>query len=103
MASPQDELRFRSAIARIRAGIMAVVFGMLGGTSLFLATVWLLIQDGPDVGKHLSLLGNYFPGYRVTWWGAPLGFVYGALAGAIAGGALAFLYNRIADWRHASG
>ena len=56
-------------IARLRASVMAVVFGLVGGLGLFLATAWLLIQGGPGVGYHLSLLDNYFPGYTVTWPG----------------------------------
>jgi hypothetical protein len=89
-----------SAIARLRARIMATVFAMLGGTGLFVATVWLLVRGGPQVGLHLNLLGNYFPGYSVTWGGALLGFLYGAALGAIVGWSVAWIYNRIADQRH---
>jgi len=85
------------AVARLRAGVMAVVFGMTGGVTLFVATVWLLLRGGPNVGKHLSLLSNYFPGYSVTWGGAFMGLLYGALVGALAGWTLALLYNRIAS------
>jgi hypothetical protein len=88
------------AIARMRARIMATVFGMVGGTGLFVATVWLLVKGGKLVGAHLNLLGNYFPGYSVTWGGAVLGFFYGALAGAVLGWSVAWIYNRIADRRH---
>ena len=61
----------RPAIARLRASVMAVVFALVGGTGLFLATVWLVVRGGPNVGVHLGLLANYFPGYSVTWtaWG----------------------------------
>lgn len=89
----------QTAIARLRASVMALVFGLVGGTGLFLATVWLLIQGGDPVGPHLALLGNYFPGYVVTWTGSLIGFAYGALVGAIVGGSLALLYNWIANHR----
>jgi hypothetical protein len=87
----------RAAVARLRASVMAVTFGLAGGTALFLATVWLLLRGGDPVGPHLGLLANYFPGYTVTWPGAFLGFGYGALVGAVAGWSLARLYNRIAE------
>ena len=59
--SAQAEWReLNRAVARLRAGVMAVVFGMFGGGSLFLATVWLLLRGGENVGKHLSLLHHYF-------------------------------------------
>lgn len=83
-------------MARLRAGIMALVFGMVGGVGLFLATAWLLLRGGATVGPTLSLLGNYFPGYSVTWPGAGLGFVYGALVGAAVGWSMARIYNFVA-------
>jgi len=98
-ATLEERALIERAVVRMRARIMAVVFGMLGGTSLFLATAWLLVQGGPRVGQHLVLLRNYFPGYAVSWPGAFLGFFYGALAGGVLGYALAWLYNCVADRR----
>lgn len=89
----------RAAVVRMRARIMALVFGMVGGASVWVATAWLLMRGGPNVGAHLGLLGHYFPGYTVTWGGAFLGFFYGALVGAIVGFAVAWIYNQIAERR----
>ena len=91
-----EEALIRDSIARMRAGIMAIVFALTGGGGLFVATAWLLIRGGPTVGPTLGLLRNYFPGYSVTWPGAFVGFVYGALVGAAAGYILARIYNRLA-------
>ncbi len=101
-AEEREDLALARAIARLRAGVMAAVFGLTGGTGLWLATAWLVIRGGQNVGQHLSLLRFYFPGYTVTWGGAFVGFFYGALTGAIAGFLLAWIYNRLADWRHGS-
>jgi len=89
----------RAAIVRLRSRVMAVVFGAVGGCGLFGATAWLLMRGGPNVGQHLSLLRNYFPGYSVTWPGTLLGFFYGALVGALLGWTIASVYNRVAEWR----
>jgi hypothetical protein len=89
-----------TAIARLRAGIMAVVCGLLAGSGLLVATAWLVLRGGPRVGQHLVLLRNYLPGYSVTWSGALLGFVYGALLGGAAGWLTAWIYNRIVQLRH---
>jgi hypothetical protein len=89
----------RTAVVRLRSRVMAVVFAMVGGAGLFLATAWLLVRRGTDVGLHLSLLNNYFPGYSVTWPGAFIGLLYGALVGAVIGWSLAWVYNRVADAR----
>ena len=88
-----------TAVARLRAGILAIVFGMVGGAGLFVATAWLLIKGGENVGATLGLLGNYLPGYAVTWPGAVVGLLYGALIGAAMGWTLARVYNRLARRR----
>lgn len=89
------------SIARLRASIMAVTFGVAGGVLLFAATAWLIIQGPAEgavhVGPTLGLLSNYFPGYSVTWSGAVVGLFYGTLTGAVAGFLLALVYNRIVD------
>ena len=36
----------QTTIVRLRSRVMAMVFGMLGGTGLFVATVWLLARQG---------------------------------------------------------
>ncbi len=89
-----------SAVARMRAGILAIVFAMLCGTGLFVATAWLLIKGGENVGATLGLLGNYLPGYAVTWPGALLGLAYGAAIGGAMGWLLARVYNRLARGRN---
>jgi hypothetical protein len=95
-ASARDLELVAAAVARLRAGIMALVFAFCGGTGLFLATVWLLVRGGKKVGEHLGLLANYFPGYRVSWAGSLVGLVYGALLGGAVGYSLAWIYNRLA-------
>ena len=95
-ARPRDVELIAAAVARLRAGIMALVFAFCGGLGLFIATVWLLLRGGPNVGEHLGLLANYFPGYRVSWAGSLLGLVYGALVGAVVGYSVAWIYNRLA-------
>lgn len=100
-SNEQQEQALARAVARLRAGVMATVLGMTCGTGLWLATVWLVVRGGSNVGQHLGLLRFYFPGYSVTWGGAFLGFVYGALAGAVVGYSLTWIYNRLVDWRGA--
>jgi hypothetical protein len=95
-ASPREVDLIAGAVARLRAGIMALVFAFCGGLGLFLATVWLVVQGGRNVGLHLGLLSNYFPGYSVSWAGSVLGLLYGALLGGVTGYSLAWIYNRLA-------
>ncbi len=95
----REQVLVARAIARLRAGIVAIVTGMIGGVALSAATLWLVIKGGPNVGQHLGLLRFYYPGYAVTWTGALVGFVYGALTGAILGWCVAWLYNVLASRR----
>lgn len=89
----------RASVARMRASVMAVVFGILGGFCLFAATGWLVFIGGEVVGPHLGLLGAFFPGYSVTWRGSFIGLGYGVVAGALLGYSVAALYNRLAGRR----
>lgn len=97
-----EEALIHAAIVRLRSRVMAIVFAMVGGAGLFLATGWLVARRGVDVGLHLGLLSNYFPGYAVTWPGAVVGFIYGALTGGIVGWSVAWVYNQVVDRRHRS-
>lgn len=96
----QDLVLVTRAIARLRAGIVAIVTAMVAGFALFVATLWLVIKGGPDVGQHLALLRAYYPGYSVTWAGSFVGLAYGALTGAVFGWCVASLYNALSS-RHA--
>ena len=102
--SPKEELDvIHHAIARLRADVMSLVFAMIGGIVLFLATIWLVLRGPAEgqttVGPHLGLLRHYFPGYEVTVLGSFIGFFYGALTGAVLGWIVAFVYNMVADKR----
>ena len=88
------------AVARLRALVMALVFGLTAGTGLFIATAWLVIRGGEQVGPTLGLLRHYLPGYSVTWPGAFVGFFYLVVLGGVTGWVVAFIYNRIVAMRN---
>ena len=92
----------RTATVRLRSRVMAIVFGMVGGTGLLVATLWLVARGGLEVGLHLELLSNFFPGYSVTGCGAVIRFGYGAVLGSIVGWSVAWIYNQLVERREAS-
>jgi hypothetical protein len=96
MTTPAHE-RFEvsRAVARIHAGVLALVCAVLGGGGLFIMTLSLVIRGGVNVGAHLSLLSWYFYGYSVTWGGAFLGLLWGALAGGLVGWVIGEVYNLV--------
>jgi len=94
-----ETLDVRRAVARIQRGVLALVFALIGGVGLFTMTALLLIRGGQLVGLHLGLLGQYFPGYSVTWGGSLVGLLYGAVVGWVGGWLIGTIYNGVVDLR----
>ena len=69
--------------------------GVLLGLGLFIATNVLVVKGGEVVGPHLGLLGIFFPGYRVTFVGSLIGFVYAFVVGYGFGRTVSVIYNRL--------
>ncbi len=92
-----DESRIR--IRRLDATLAGVTTGLVAGLGLFLATNWLVLKGGEQVGPHLALLAQFLPGYRVTFFGSLIGFVWALLWGFVAGWLVSGLYNRLAGPR----
>ena len=67
--------------------------GAVGGLVLFLGTLFVVLGAGPLARPLLALLGQYFPGYEVTWSGTGLGLAYGFVTGFAGGWSFAFLRN----------
>ncbi len=86
-------------LMRLNATIHGIVFGLIFGLILFVSTLWLVVKGGPVVGPNLSLLGQFFIGYRVTFLGSFVGFGYGFLTGFLVGYFIATIYNGIVDLR----
>ena len=86
-------------ILRLNATVQGLVSGIVAGFVIFIATNWLVLKGGYVVGPHLSLLSQFFIGYRVTFLGSLIGFAYGFGCGFIGGYLVARMYNWIAGFR----
>jgi len=96
-----DEQLLRATL-RLNSRGLALFLGLLCGLGLFIATNWLIIKGGPlgpddepVVGPTLSLLGQYFIGYKVTFVGSLVGFVWAFAVGALVGWLIGLCYNWI--------
>lgn len=87
------------AVLRLNSNILGFVLGILAALTIFVATNWLVIKGGEQVGPHLSLLRVYFIGYRVSFLGSLIGMVYAFVLGYLAGRILGAVYNFVADVR----
>lgn len=91
--SIQEEQVVRREMLRLNSKAWGIATGLLGGLSIFIATMVLVLKGGENVGQHLSLLAVYLPGYRVTVFGAFLGFVYLFVIGYALGRLIGYVYN----------
>lgn len=106
-AKSSEEEKIFTGILRLNAKVMGLIFGLLLGFAVFIATIWLVIKGGHVtesgeyvVGPHLQLLGQYFIGYSVSFTGSIIGFAYGFAIGTLAGALIGWIYNRIVDFRN---
>ncbi len=92
---PEDKEELQKAILRLNARAWGITVGLLMGVGLFVGTNFLIIRGGANVGQHLGLLSIYLPGYRVTFVGSLLGFMYLFVIGYGIGRTIGALYNRL--------
>jgi glycosyltransferase involved in cell wall biosynthesis len=81
------------AFARLDAVALGASVGSLWGGGICAATVILLLKGGDHVGPNLALLGQFFPGYDVSWTGTLIGLLYGFVMGFLFGFSFAFSRN----------
>lgn len=86
----------QASLLRLNARAWGISAGLFLGGGLFLATIFLVIRGGPNVGQHLAMLRVFFPGYSVTWLGAFVGFIYAFVLGYGLGRVIGYVYNRLA-------
>ena len=92
-SSPTIPAETSSSLARIHARAWGVATGALFGGGLWLATIVLVLKNGPNLGEHLSLLSVFMPGYSVSVAGSFVGFVYAFVVGYALGRVIGTVYN----------
>jgi len=94
-APSSDQQQIQNVLLRLNARAWGIAMGLLLGSGLFLATIFLVIKGGPNTGQHLQLLHVFFPGYSVTVLGSVVGFVYAFVVGYGLGRLIGAVYNRM--------
>ena len=90
-----NEESLNAAILRLNGRAWGIAAGLLFGGGLFLATNLLVLKGGQQVGRHLSLLAVFFPGYSVTFVGSIIGFIYAFVLGYAIGRLIGAMYNHL--------
>ena len=86
-------------LVRLNARAWGIALGLCFGLGLFAATNILLLRGGEDMGSHLGLLSQYFPGYDVHFVGSLIGFGYAFVLGFVIGWGVCKAYNLAARRR----
>ena len=102
-----DEEKLFQGVLRLNAKIWGLACGLLFGLAIFIATNWIVIKGGYIdeatgkyvVGPHLRLLSQFFIGYRVSFFGSIIGFLWGFALGTMGGALIGWIYNKVADLR----
>lgn len=90
-----EDVALQNAMLRLNGRAWGIAIGLLFGLGLFVATNILVLKGGPQVGPHLGLLSLYLPGYRVSFFGSLIGFVYMFVIGYAVGRLIGTVYNRM--------
>jgi hypothetical protein len=90
-----QEAALQDVMLQLNGRAWGIAIGLLLGGGLFVATNFLVLKGGAQIGPHLALLGVYLPGYRVTFAGSLIGFVYLFVIGYGVGRVMGMVYNRM--------
>lgn len=102
ISQDSEEKLISEAVLRLNGKIVGFVLGTIAALVIFVATNWLVLKGGEEVGPHLNLLGQFFIGYSVTFVGSFVGAVYGFLTGFLCGVLIGWVYNSIVLLRNPS-
>ncbi|MFH1573641.1 MAG: hypothetical protein ABIG68_06630 [Acidobacteriota bacterium] len=80
-------------LGRLQPLALGAASGLVCSLWLSGATIALLLRGGDQIGRNLSLLAQYLPGFSVTWGGAAIGVLYAAILGFGLGYAVAVMRN----------
>jgi hypothetical protein len=107
MPAPEPDASFRTneqnlvrEVIRLSRNVLGLTLGILFAAGLFLATNFLVLKGGSNVGAHLQLLNQFFPGYKVTLLGSFIGAAYAFAVGYVSGWVIATVYNWVVLFRH---
>lgn len=89
-----------SPIVPIGGGTLGLALGAVVAGGLIVTTNWLVLRGTADESVHAQLLGNYLPGYSISFLGSLIGAVQIFLLVFISCMLWSWIYNRVVSIRH---
>ena len=89
----------RSPVLLIVGSSLGAGLGVLGALQLVLTTNWLVVRGTAATSENAALLGNYLPGYTVSFIGSLIGAAEVFVMAFAASMFVALIYNAIARRR----
>jgi hypothetical protein len=80
----------------ISGNALGVALGVLLAVQLFLTTNWLVVRGTGQSSTNAALLGQYLPGYTVSFWGSLIGAMEVFGVAFVLSHVLASIYNFVA-------
>ena len=91
--TPATDALLQAAFARYDSRALGLAMGVVAALLVVLATGFQLTSGTPELAKKVGLLGQFLPGYTISWAGAALGAVEIAVIGFLVGWGLAKAIN----------
>ena len=91
-ADPSLPPHLQLAFAPVHKLALGVAVGLVSALVIVAVTAFQIIAAPPNA-PELSLLGEYFYGYTVSWPGAAVGGFWGFVTGFVAGWFVGFVRN----------
>jgi len=75
---------------KLRKRALGLSLGVVWGLAVF---VWTISATMRGMGKTLSMLGGYYPGFTVSYLGSLVGLIWGFVHGFVGGILIAWFYD----------
>ncbi len=79
---------------RLNVRALSITLGVFFGLGLFTFTWWVILRSGAT--GEPTLIGQLYPGYRISVAGSFIGLAWATLDGLVSGALFALLYNYLA-------
>jgi hypothetical protein len=79
---------------KLNVKALSLTCGLIWGLGVLLVTWWVILIQGAS--NSVTWLGRIYLGFRLSFTGSLIGFIWALVDGLIVGAVFALLYNKLA-------